>query len=99
MCCRHFTQISSILIYLHFREKIKLRDDSQTLMHLSCFAIPELVKLLLLKTITKVNQFDSSFSRQEDVVAFDVTMNNPIVVQMLKSLLSKTQGAQHESHY
>lgn len=48
----------------------------------------ELVKLPLSKTITKVNQFDSSLSCQEDVVAFDVTMDDPVVVQMLETLLS-----------
>lgn len=68
-------------------------------MHLSPSANPELAKLSLLEIITKVNQLDSSLCRQEDVVAFDITMNNLIVVQMLKTLLSKTQGTQHESHY
>lgn len=50
--------------------------------------MPELAKLPLSKIITKVNQFDSSLRCQEDVVAFDVTMDNPVVVQMLKTLLS-----------
>lgn len=45
-------------------------------------------KLPLSKIITKVNQFDSSLSCQEDVVAFDVTMDNPVVVQMLETLLN-----------
>lgn len=36
--------------------------------------------------ITKVNQFDSSLRCQQDVVAFDVTMDYPVVVQMLETL-------------
>lgn len=47
-----------------------------------------LAKLPLSKIITKVDQFDSSLGRQEDVVAFDVTMDNPVVVQMLEPLSS-----------
>lgn len=41
---------------------------------------------LFIKIITKVNQFDSSLGCQEDVVALDVTMDDPVVVQMLKTL-------------
>lgn len=40
------------------------------------------------KGITKVNQFDSSVGCQQDVVTFDVTMDNTVVVQMLETLLS-----------
>lgn len=36
--------------------------------------------------VTKVDQFDSSLRCQQDVVAFDVTMDNPVVVQMLETL-------------
>lgn len=68
---------------MHFSAKIKLRD-------IFLFpAAPELSKLSLSKTITKVNQFDSSLSCQEDVVSFDVTMDNSVAVQMLKTLLSQ----------
>lgn len=41
---------------------------------------------LFQKIVTKVNQFDSSLCRQEDVVAFDITMDNPVAVQMLETL-------------
>lgn len=59
-------------------------------------------KLPLSKTITKVNQFDSSLGCQEDVVAFDVTVDNSVVVQMLKTLLSwrtKKQKALRMNHH
>lgn len=51
-------------------------------------AIYELANLPFSNIITKVNELDSSLSRQEDVVAFDVTMDDPVVVQMLETLLS-----------
>lgn len=35
---------------------------------------------------TKVDQFDSSVGRQEDVVALDVAVDDPVVVQMLETL-------------
>lgn len=38
---------------------------------------------------TKIDQFDSSLGRQENVVAFDVTVDDPVVVQMLETLLSQ----------
>lgn len=54
--------------------------------------------------ITKVNQFDSSLSCKEDVVAFHVTMDNPVVVQMLKTLKVRGQKRhdalnKSQSHY
>lgn len=68
------------------------KDHSQKKSHLSITAhFREKIgaaKLPLSKIITKVNQFDSSLSCQEDVVAFDVTMDNPVVVQMLETLLN-----------
>lgn len=39
-----------------------------------------------MEVITKVDQFDSSLRCQQDVVAFDVTMDYPVVVQMLETL-------------
>lgn len=45
-----------------------------------------------MEVITKVNQFDSSLRRQQDVVAFDVTMDYPVVVQMLETLQVGRQG-------
>lgn len=35
---------------------------------------------------TEVDQFDSSVGRQEDVVALDVAVDDPVVVQMLETL-------------
>lgn len=35
---------------------------------------------------TKVDQLDSSLGRQQNVVAFDVTVDDPVVVQMLETL-------------
>lgn len=51
----------------------------ETLMHDSPPAAHKPAKLRT-KLVTKVNQFDSSLSCQEDVVAFDITMDNPVVV-------------------
>lgn len=47
---------------------------------------------------TEVDQFDSSLGRQENVVAFDVTVDDPVVVQMLETLLSQQRrhGARGE---
>lgn len=45
-----------------------------------------------MEVITKVDQFDSSLRRQQDVVAFDVTMDYPVVVQMLETLQVGRQG-------
>lgn len=63
-----------------------LRDNP--VMHLHVSAILEMTKLTFSKKITKVDQFDSPLSCQQDVVAFDIAMDNPVVVQMLETLLS-----------
>lgn len=68
------------------RLKDQKKSHLSTMMHFR--KKTRLAKLPLSKIITKVDQFDSSLGRQEDVVAFDVTMDNPVVVQMLEPLSS-----------
>lgn len=73
---------------MHFKDEIQLRQILRPWCICLVLVIRELPKLPLSKIITKVNKLDSSLSRQEDVVAFDVTMDDPVVVQMLETLLS-----------
>lgn len=40
--------------------------------------------------ITKVNELDSTFCCQKNVVPFDITMNDPVIVQMLKALYASS---------
>lgn len=73
---------------MHFKDKLKLREILRPWCICLIFIIREQAKSPLSNIITKVNKLDSSLSRQEDVVAFDVTMDDPVVVQMLEPLLS-----------
>lgn len=40
----------------------------------------------LARKLTKIYQFDSTFSSQQDVISFDITVDGFVAMQMLKSL-------------